>query len=359
MGLSSDNYREKWQSKCRYYSLIQSYRTWSLFHNIRKSKNNCKKSLGINDETLLYLFHFVGIMRKLSDYVLHSFSKSIIIIERQMYKKEGNRVENTVLGFIGAGNMATAIINGIVSTETMRPSQIAVFDVNEEKCAYFKQIGVQAASSASELASACSIIVLAVKPQNFEEVLTEIKEQVTEQKLMVSIAAGISTDYIRTTLGCQCPVIRTMPNTPLLLSQGATAMCRSQGVTDEMFETVEEFFSSCGTVSELEESQMNAVISVNGSSPAYFYLFAKAMLDNAEKQGIEKEVALPMIAQTFIGSAGMLVYSGKTPDELIEMVSSPGGTTLEALNVFYQHDLEKIVDEAMLACTKRAEELGK
>ncbi len=141
-----------------------------------------------------------------------------------MYKKEGNRVENTVLGFIGAGNMATAIINGIVSTETMRPSQIAVFDVNEEKCAYFKQIGVQVASSASELASACSIIVLAVKPQNFEEVLTEIKEQVTEQKLMVSIAAGISTDYIRTTLGCQCPVIRTMPNTPLLLSQGATAM---------------------------------------------------------------------------------------------------------------------------------------
>ena len=200
MGLSSDNYREKWQSKCRCYSLIQSYQTWSLFHNIRKSKNNCKKSLGINDETLLYLFHFVGIMRKLSDYVLHSFSKSIIIIERQMYKKEGNRVENTVLGFIGAGNMATAIINGIVSTETMRPSQIAVFDVNEEKCAYFKQIGVQAASSASELASACSIIVLAVKPQNFEEVLTEIKEQVTEQKLTVSIAAGISTDYIRTTL---------------------------------------------------------------------------------------------------------------------------------------------------------------
>lgn len=231
--------------------------------------------MGINDETLLYLFHFVGIMRKLSDYVLHSFSKSIIIIERQMYKKEGNRVENTVLGFIGAGNMATAIINGIVSTETMRPSQIAVFDVNEEKCAYFKQIGVQAASSASELASACSIIVLAVKPQNFEEVLTEIKEQVTEQKLMVSIAAGISTDYIRTTLGCQCPVIRTMPNTPLLLSQGATAMCRSQGVTDEMFETVEEFFSSCGTVSELEESQMNAVISVNGSSRHIFICLQK------------------------------------------------------------------------------------
>ena len=126
-----------------------------------------------------------------------------------------------------------------------------------------------------------------------------------------------------------------------------------------MFETVWKNFSSCGTVSELEESQMNAVISVNGSSPAYFYLFAKAMLDNAEKQGIEKEVALPMIAQTLIGSAGMFVYSGKTPDELIEMVSSPGGTTLEALNVFYQHDLEKIVDEAMLACTKRAEELGK
>ncbi len=268
-------------------------------------------------------------------------------------------MENTVLGFIGAGNMATAIINGIVSTETLRPQQIAVYDVNEEKCVYFQQIGVQTAGSAKELAQHCSMIVLAVKPQNFQQVLAEIKGQVTKEKLLISIAAGISTGYIRTELGCDCPVIRTMPNTPLLLSQGATAMCRSQGVTDEMFAAVEEFFSCCGTVTELEESQMNAVISINGSSPAYFYLFAKAMLDNAQKQGIAKETALPMIAQTLIGSAGMLVYSGKTPDELIEMVSSPGGTTLEALNVFYRHGLEKIVDEAMLACTNRAQELGK
>lgn len=268
-------------------------------------------------------------------------------------------MERTLLGFIGAGNMATAIINGIVSTETLSPAQIAVFDVNKDKCDYFKQMGLQVAPSASELVAACKIIFLAVKPQNFEEVLTQVKAQATEEKLFVSIAAGISTDYIRKTLACNCPVIRTMPNTPLLLSQGATAMSRSAGVTDEMFEMVEEFFSSCGTVAELNEEQMNAVISVNGSSPAYVYLFAKAMLDNAEKQGITKEVALPLIAQTFIGSAGMLVYSGKTPDELIEMVSSPGGTTLKALESFYSNDFEKIVDEAMQACTKRAEELGK
>lgn len=268
-------------------------------------------------------------------------------------------MENTLLGFIGAGNMATAIINGILSTETLRPAQIAIFDVNEETCSRFKQMGLQTAQSASELVRDCSIIFLAVKPQNFEEVLTAVKPVVTAEKLFVSIAAGISTDYIRNILSCDCPVIRTMPNTPLLLGQGATAMSRSNGVTDEMYEMIEDIFSSCGTVTQLNEEQMNAVISVNGSSPAYVYLFAKAMLENAVKQGIDKDVALPLIAQTLIGSASMLVYSGKTPDELIEMVSSPGGTTLKALESFYENDFEKIVDQAMLACTKRAEELGK
>lgn len=268
-------------------------------------------------------------------------------------------MDKALLGFIGAGNMAKAIINGIISTTILLPKQIAVFDINTEKCDYFKQRGTQIAQSASELVTDCNTIMLAVKPQNFEEVLTEIKQQVRKEKLFVSIAAGISTDYIRKTLDCNCPVIRTMPNTPLLLNQGATVMCRSSGVTNDMYEMVETFFSSCGTVTELKEEQMNAVISVNGSSPAYVYLLAKAMLDNAERQGITKEVALPLITQTLIGSAEMLMQSGNTPDELIHMVSSPGGTTLKALECFYQNNFEQIVDEAMLACTKRAEELGK
>ncbi len=268
-------------------------------------------------------------------------------------------MEQTTLGFIGAGNMATAIVNGIVSSGVLPPAQIAVFDVNTEQCAYFAQMGVQVADTAEQLVQDCQVITLAVKPQNFQEVLTQIKTQATPQKLFISIAAGISTDYIRSTLQCNCPVIRTMPNTPLLLGQGATAMCRSEGVTDEMFARAEGFFSCCGTVAELPEAQMNAVISVNGSSLAYFYLFAKAMLQSAVEQGITKETALPLIAQTLIGSAGMLVYSGKTPQELIDMVSSKGGTTLAALEVFYQDGLEDTIAQAMRACTKRAEELGK
>lgn len=276
-----------------------------------------------------------------------------------MNGKEGDSLEQTQLGFIGAGNMATAIINGIISSAALQPQQIAVFDINAEKCEVFAQQGVQVADSLQALAQGCQILVLAVKPQSFEEVLTAVKGTVTPQTLLISIAAGISTDYIRNALECDCPVIRTMPNTPLLLGQGATAMCRSVGVTDEMFETAESFFSCCGTVTELEETQMNAVIAINGSSPAYFYLFAKAMLDSAERQGIAKETALPLIVQTMIGSAGMLVYSGKTPQELINMVSSKGGTTLAALEVFYAGQLEETVDNAMQACTRRAEELGK
>ncbi len=299
-------------------------------------------------------------MQKKANYILRSAYKSNIIVEQETIKvKRGNSMEKTLLGFIGAGNMATAIINGIVSTETLSPAQIFIFDINAEKCSYFKEMGIQIAPSASELVASCDVIIFAIKPQNFEEVLAEVKEQATRNKLFISIAAGISTNYIRKGLACDSPIIRTMPNTPLLLGQGATAMCRSSGVTDSMYEMAETFFSSCGTVIELKEEQMNAVISVNGSSPAYVYLFAKAMLDNAVKQGIEKEIALPLIVQTFIGSAGMLMYSGKTPDELIEMVSSRGGTTLKALEYFYDHNFEKIVDEAMLACTERAKELGK
>ncbi|QEY34072.1 pyrroline-5-carboxylate reductase [Caproiciproducens galactitolivorans] len=269
-------------------------------------------------------------------------------------------LEEKGLGFIGAGNMAGAIINGIVGTKTFPAQKIYVYDINTEKSeALKKKAGIQSVPSLDELVKNCSILFLAVKPQNFSEVLADLKPFVNDRILFVSIAAGISTSYITRELGCNCPVIRTMPNTPLLVGKGATAMCKTANVADEDFQLVQSLFAACGTVTVLDEKQMNAVISVNSSSPAYVYLFAKAMMDSAVKQGIDAATALELICQTFEGSAEMLRQPGLTPESLIKMVSSPGGTTLKALDVFYAHHFEGIVDEAMKACTKRAEELGK
>lgn len=255
--------------------------------------------------------------------------------------------------------MAGAIIHGITSTDTFPGKNLMVYDHHPDKCdALRASSGVQVAESAGALAGTCGVVFFAVKPQNFPELLEEIKSSVTERTVLVSIAAGITTHSIVSLLGHDCPVIRAMPNTPLLIGLGATAVCRTENVPDDVFSLVKSLFAACGTVTELEEEQMNEVISVSGSSPAYFYLFADAMVKSAGKQGIDAETALGLICQTMKGSAEMLLRSGKTPEELIRMVSSKGGTTLKALDVFYVRGLERTVDEAMLACTKRAEELG-
>lgn len=263
------------------------------------------------------------------------------------------------LGFIGAGNMAGAIINGIIGTGSYPVDQIMVYDSNDEKMKVYREKGFRTALSSVELTLACDIIFLAVKPQNFAEVLEGLRGVVTPKKLFVTIAAGISTAYIKEALGCECPVVRAMPNTPLLIGKGATALCRSKEVSDQDFALVQSYFASCGIVSTIEETSMNAVISVNGSSPAYVYLFAKAVVDGAVKQGISEETALMLFCQTLVGSAGMLLETGSTPGDLIKMVSSPGGTTLKALDVLYDRGFEQLINDAMLACTKRAEELGK
>ena len=263
------------------------------------------------------------------------------------------------IGFIGVGNMATAILQGILRSQLYRPDEIAVFDPIEEKRKAFAEQGVLPVESGAQVVEQCRVIVLAVKPQSFEEVLAEIAPRMTPETVIVSIAAGISTQYIARKLGVACKTVRVMPNTPLLLGVGASAMSRTEQVTDEEFAQVQKIFSASGVVAVLPESQMNAVISVNGSSPAYIYLFAKAMLEQAEAYGIDGETALKLIAQTLHGSAEMLLRSGDSPEELIRKVSSPGGTTLKALETLEEFRFEEGIRKAMESCTRRAEELGK
>jgi len=261
--------------------------------------------------------------------------------------------------FIGAGNMAGAIIRGILKNGIAEPCDLAVYDISEDQSAKFEKLGLNVMRSLKDAAEFSDVIFLSVKPQNYEEVLVGLSQSINEKKLLVSIAAGISTAYIKSRIGFDCKVIRVMPNTPLLLGCGATAMCHCKPVDDEEFALVKGIFSSSGIVEVLPEEKMNAVIAVNGSSPAYVYLFAKAVIDGALLLGIDAAAAKTLICKTLEGAALMLMESGKEPDELIKMVSSKGGTTVKALEALYEHDFEDALIDAMKRCTDRAEELGR
>lgn len=254
--------------------------------------------------------------------------------------------------------MATAIIKGLIAQKGSG-SFINVFDVSSEKLDEISKLGVNAFSSSQDVVKNSEIIVLAVKPQNYAEVLEALKDVVSTDKTFVSIAAGISINYVQSALGCECPVVRVMPNTPLLLKKGASALCPSSNISEENKQIVYDMFAGSGVCEYITEDHMNEIIAVNGSSPAYIYMFAKAMADYAVSVGIDYDKALNLICATLEGSAAMLKESGDTPDVLIEKVSSKGGTTIEALNKLREHGFTEAIDDAMKACTKRAEELGK
>ncbi len=264
------------------------------------------------------------------------------------------------VGFIGAGNMATAIIDGMLKNKTIDNKDIYVFDVFSDSLNKIAtKNNINACKNNLELLSKSDIIVLAVKPQSFEEVLTELKAEVTTNKVFVSIAAGISINYIQSHLECNCPCVRVMPNTPILLGQGATAICPSDNIDEESYNIVYNMFALSGVCEKLPENLMNTVIPVNGSSPAYVYLFAKAMIDFAVEQGIDEKSAQKLVCATLKGSASMIEQSGDTPSELINKVCSKGGTTIEAIKTLEEKDFYNSIKIAMQNCSNRAEELGK
>lgn len=262
-----------------------------------------------------------------------------------------------MIGFIGVGNMAGALISGILNNKIYKETEITVYDSDASK---YDKFNLSPSKSISELCIKSDLIFLCVKPQVYSVVLHEISQvdrQLLVEKTFVSIAAGISTSLICKKIGENLPVIRVMPNTPLLIAQGATALSHNEYVDKNVFDKVVEIFGSLGICKILQEDMMNRIISVNGSSPAYIYLLAKAMCDSAKKQGIEQDV-LPLVIQTIIGSAKMMEQSGLSPDELIKMVASPNGTTLAALQSFENDNFVDIINRAMQSCTDRAEQIA-
>lgn len=255
--------------------------------------------------------------------------------------------------------MGYAIMKGISAAPIGAEIELFAFEPDVQKGERLTEIGVKLCSSEAELTAACDYIFFAVKPQIIDAVISAAAPAVTPDKVLVSIAAGISAEFIRSITLPEAKVILVMPNTPLLLGEGASALAKSQFVNDEEFAFVMSIFSSCGYAAEISEDKMKEIIAVNSSSPAFIYLFAKGFAEYAQSVGIDADTALALFAKTLVGSAKMLTDSGSSIDELIKMVSSPGGTTLAGLSALYDGKMQESVIDACKRCTARAYELGK
>ena len=265
--------------------------------------------------------------------------------------------------FIGAGNLPEAIIYALVNKLKINGKNITIYDKNEEQYNRYDKLNlnVNKAYNLNDALNGGDIIFIAVLPQNFAELLPDIKNSGIDltKKIFVSTAAGITTNYIESQIPQKIAVIRTMPNKPVLLGKGMTALCHNGNTSNEDFNIICGIFAALGENIILPEEKMNKIISVNGSSPAYVYLFAEAMLKGAVEQGFEEDEIYPAVLQSLIGSFEMLKNSGKSPGELIKAVAAPKGTTEKALESFYADNFTEIIKKAMLACTIRADEMTK
>jgi len=260
------------------------------------------------------------------------------------------------LGFIGLGNMGLALLKGVSSSSVL----IFGYDVSPEKQNAVENCGGTCLNSEAEIAQKCKYILLGVKPQSAGEVLEKIKPELTHDSVIISICAGISAKFIRERTSPNQKVICVMPNTPMMLGEGASALSSDSLTAPEETEFARTLIGSCSPVVEtISPDKMNEVIAINGSSPAFIYLFAKCVTDYAAQHKVEAESALRLFAQTLVGAGKMLLESGASVDELISQVSSPGGTTVAGLQQLRESGFQEAVKSACEACTKRAYELGK
>jgi pyrroline-5-carboxylate reductase len=256
-------------------------------------------------------------------------------------------------GFIGGGNMAEALIKGIVKGK----GGIIVSEPRADRRKFLtRAYGVTAVASNREVVEKANIIVLAIKPQNMKLVIDEIAPFVSVKKTVVSIAAGITLSYLRSKLVTR-RLIRVMPNTPSLALEGMSALAFGAGLPAKVVSDVAKIFASVGKTVILPEDQMNAVTAVSGSGPAFVALFVEAMIAGAQKMGISKKNALVLATQTLIGTAA-LMKTGMPPENLRKMVTSPGGTTAAGVKVFEDEGLAALVTHALEGAHKRAEELS-
>jgi pyrroline-5-carboxylate reductase len=267
-------------------------------------------------------------------------------------------MKDKTIGFLGAGNMAGALIKGLLHAGAVPPSRIWASDVKPERLAHLaKTHGIQTTTDNHALVRASDVLVLAVKPQVIDRVLDTIEIDVGGH-LVVSVAAGVPLEALEARLPRSTRVVRAMPNTAATVLAGATAIAPGPHATEEDIETTRALFRAVGEVVVLEEAQLDAVTGLSGSGPAYVMLMIEALADGGVKVGLHRDTALLLAAQTVFGSAKLLLETGEHPGRLKDMVTSPGGTAIAGLHTLEAGGLRRTLIDAVEAATHRAEELG-
>ncbi len=271
------------------------------------------------------------------------------------------------IGVIGCGNMGSAIVKAVASRQKAgsaysgsRWSLVVCYDSDRKKTAILtKRFRTKTASSSSDLAKRCDVIILAVKPKDIAGVIHEIKDHLAPSKLLITIAAGIRTETIEKAAGFNVPVVRVMPNMPSLIGAGIAAVCKGRYAKSKAMDTAKRIFENIGQVVEIEEKFMDAVTAISGSGPAYFFYLAEMMIRQAVSFGIGEKAAERIVVETALGSARLLKETKGDPGALRAMVTAKGGTTEAAFMELCAHDFEGIFKKALNKALVRARELSR
>ncbi|MCD7879913.1 MAG: pyrroline-5-carboxylate reductase [Candidatus Gastranaerophilales bacterium] len=263
------------------------------------------------------------------------------------------------IGFIGGGKMATAIIKGIINSNWCKSTDIIVSDKSEAALEQLNEIyKVNTTANNTQVVQESEIILFAVKPFVLRDVINEIKPYTSKEKIILSIAAGISINTIEELTG-KIPVIRIMPNTPALVNEGMSAICKGNYANDEHAKIASEIFKSVGKVIITEEKYIDIITAVSGSSPAFYYYIINEIARAGEKLGLDYKTCLKLSAQTAFGSAKMIMESGINPEQLIVNVTTPGGCTAVGNEVLVQNNISEILFNTIEKTAAKAKELGK
>ncbi len=264
------------------------------------------------------------------------------------------------LGVIGAGKMGSALVRGILKAGVLSADKITASDVDRDLLSTLKkETGVKTTSNNLEVVKSAEIILLALKPDMIRPVLMEVKGHLTQEHLIVSIAAGVPIKAIEEAAGAEMRIIRVMPNTPALIGQGAAAFSPGKKATREDVEDVKAILEAVGLAVELSEKHLDAVTGLSGSGPAFVFMVIEALADGGVKMGLPRTVAMQLATQTVLGAAKLVLETKKHPGELKDQVASPGGTTIAGIAALEREGLRAALIEAVEAATKRSIELGK
>jgi pyrroline-5-carboxylate reductase len=273
-------------------------------------------------------------------------------------------MENNKIAVIGAGSMGGAILSGLIAAGTAADSITASTATTQSAKALSDKFGINSfaldasPSANSDAAENADVLLIAVKPAKVLATLEEIKASVKDGALVISVAAGVTTESMEKAIGSRASVIRAMPNTPSIVGHGVTGIAKGKSANDSQLAVAKELFETVGQVLIVDEEKINALSTISGSGPAYVFYFAEKLMNAAKKLGFSEKEANLMVRSTFLGSATLLAASGDSPETLRAQVTSPNGTTMQATARFDEADLEKVFIEATEAALARAIELG-